>query len=145
MPCSVKASKASASKEDLLKQTTSQGPSANLFEEYLVSHKTAQAYAESPSIDNDAKKAARIESWFNKLQHDFQELFEDPTEFLRKLHSDVVLDLHDSKILCLTKSFSNILMWSHYGANHTGAILVFEPNATDSQFSIARPINYRRK
>lgn len=51
----IKEPKAVASKEDLrmklskLKDKTA----ATLFEEYLVSHKIAQAYAESPSIDNN--------------------------------------------------------------------------------------------
>lgn len=78
----IRESKAAVSKEDLIKQANGNDTrisTATYFEEYLVSQKTAQAYAESPSIDNDAEKAARIKKWFEKLQGDFRELFEDPT------------------------------------------------------------------
>ncbi|MBP3140232.1 AAA family ATPase [Aliivibrio fischeri] len=74
----IKESKASVSKEDLIKQADNRDTSsASLFEDYLVSHKTAQAYAESPSIDNDQDKASKIKLWFDKLETDFRELFED--------------------------------------------------------------------
>lgn len=51
--------------------------SATLFEEYLVSYKTSQAYAESPSIDNNPEEAEKIQAWFDKLESDLRELFED--------------------------------------------------------------------
>ncbi|WP_417655257.1 AAA family ATPase [Pseudoalteromonas atlantica] len=81
----IRESKAAVSKKDLIKQAknNSKISTATYFEEYLVSHKTAQAYAESPSIDNDPSAAARIKKWFKKLEADFRELFEDPTLCLR--------------------------------------------------------------
>ncbi|WP_156316161.1 AAA family ATPase [Pseudomonas sp. P1.31] len=62
-------------REDLL----SGHDAASLFEDYLVSQKTAQAFAESPSIGNNPKKAKSIGLWFEKLENDLQELFEDNT------------------------------------------------------------------
>ncbi|EEX2512944.1 TPA: ATP-binding protein [Escherichia coli] len=47
----------------------------DFFENYLVSLKTAQSYA--ISFDNDHNKAQRIQEWFDKIETDMQELFED--------------------------------------------------------------------
>lgn len=58
---------------------------ATLFEQYLVSHKTSQAYAESASIDNDPEEASKIKSWFDKLESDLKKLFEDDS---LRLHFD---------------------------------------------------------
>ena len=33
-------------------------------------------------------------------------------------------------------------MWSHYANNHAGALLVFAPRSNDSQFRIAKPVEY---
>jgi hypothetical protein len=51
--------------------------------------------------------------------------------------------LEGSKVLCLTKSFTSIPMWSYYASNHHGCLLIFEPISSDSQFRIAEPIEYR--
>ncbi|MGZ4956083.1 MAG: AAA family ATPase [Methylobacter sp.] len=71
---------AALSKENLKQKDTQQRNSTvALFEEYLVSHKMAQAYAESPSIDNNPLEARNIKEWFDKLETDLKELFEDQT------------------------------------------------------------------
>jgi Protein of unknown function (DUF2971) len=61
---------------------------------------------------------------------------------LRNHHEQVVLNLQDSKILCLTKAFEDTLMWSHYASNYSGALIVLGPVSTDSQFRLAEPIQY---
>ena len=53
------------------------GSATNYFEQYLVSYKTQQAYADSESIGNNPEEAKNIQNWFNKLEDDFKELFED--------------------------------------------------------------------
>lgn len=53
-----------------------------LFEEYLVCQKTLQAYAESPRMANNLAEADNIAAWFDKLQADLQELFEDESLIL---------------------------------------------------------------
>lgn len=76
----IKASRAAVSKEELKQEETNErqgNAAATLFEEYLVSHKTSQAYAESPSIDNNPAEAQQIKEWFDKLEKDLRELFED--------------------------------------------------------------------
>jgi hypothetical protein len=61
---------------------------------------------------------------------------------LKNHHDQVVLNLQDSKILCLTKAYEDTLMWSHYAANHSGALIIFGPISTDSQFTLAQPVQY---
>lgn len=53
------------------------GSATDYFEQYLVSYKTQQAYADSESIGNNPEEAKNIQNWFNKLEDDFKELFED--------------------------------------------------------------------
>ncbi len=54
------------------KKTTS-----SVFEEFLVTSKANQAFSESEKINNNPQEAARIDRWFNKLEDDLQDLFED--------------------------------------------------------------------
>jgi hypothetical protein len=61
---------------------------------------------------------------------------------LRRHHEQVVLGLQDVKVLCLTKAFESILMWSHYAENHSGALLLFAPLSGNSTFSLAQPVVY---
>lgn len=83
----IKVPQASVSKEYLKQQdvatlTNSTSAAATLFEEFLVSNKTSQAYAESPSIENNPNEARKIKKWFDKLQADFRTLFEDNTLYI---------------------------------------------------------------
>ncbi len=60
---------------------------SSMFEEFLVSNIANQAFSESKKIMNEPEEAKRIEKWFNKLDKDLQDLFED--EFLSlKFDSD---------------------------------------------------------
>ncbi|POC51385.1 AAA family ATPase, partial [Vibrio vulnificus] len=54
------------------KQTAS-----SLFEEFLVTSIANQAFSESKKINNDPVEAERIDKWFQKLEGDLQNLFED--------------------------------------------------------------------
>ncbi|ASG01514.1 AAA family ATPase [Vibrio anguillarum] len=54
------------------KQTAS-----SLFEEFLVTSIANQAFSESKKINNDPVEAERIDKWFQKLEDDLQNLFED--------------------------------------------------------------------
>lgn len=75
----IRAANSSRSAETLKQESIQLADTGSLFEEYLVSQKTAQAYAESPNIDNMPIEAKKISDWFTKLQVDLQELFEDPS------------------------------------------------------------------
>jgi predicted ATP-binding protein involved in virulence len=50
---------------------------SSVFEEFLVTSKANQAFSESEKINNSPQEAARIDKWFNKLEGDLQDLFED--------------------------------------------------------------------
>ena len=63
-------------------------------------------------------------------------------DFLAKYRKNVVQMLNGSKVLCLSKAFDEILMWSHYAENHSGALVIFSSVTNDSQFSIAKPVVY---
>lgn len=43
-------------------------------------------------------------------------------------------------VLCTTGDPRNLLMWAHYGSNHTGICLGFDKN--EALFSDAKPVNY---
>lgn len=45
------------------------------------------------------------------------------------------------KILCLTTSAINALMWSHYAEGHKGIVLEFSA-LNDSPYTLAQPVNY---
>lgn len=64
--------------ESLKQQNSSLNKSDALyFEQYLVSYKIQQAYANSKEIGNNQQEAENIQVWFNKLEDDFRALFED--------------------------------------------------------------------
>lgn len=61
-------------------------------------------------------------------------------------HEDVRREIRLGKILCLTISPDNMLMWSHYAEQHQGVVLRFRSiSEKDSVFGIARPVNYQRE
>ena len=48
------------------------------------------------------------------------------------------------KVLCLSEINDNLLMWSHYGLHHTGAVLEFSTETeSDNLFKAAEPVEYR--
>lgn len=51
--------------------------SSSMLEEFLVSNIANQAFSESRKINNNPEEAMRIEKWFDKLEMDLQDLFED--------------------------------------------------------------------
>lgn len=81
----IRPSNSSKSKDALKQEALSMTETSTLFEDYLVSQKTAQAFAESPRIGNNPGEAKSINAWFEKLENDLQELFEDTS---LKLHFD---------------------------------------------------------
>lgn len=67
------------SKEKIVQQAAHTEDTSGFFEDYLVSQITLQAYAESPNIGNNPTAAKTITKWFEKLEIDLKNLFEDPT------------------------------------------------------------------
>lgn len=51
-----------------------------------------------------------------------------------------------AKVLCLSELRDNILMWSHYSGNHTGAVLEFAcDSARQHVLHHAKPVKYSTK
>lgn len=50
---------------------------SSIFEEFLLTSIANQAFFESEKINNNPQEATRIDKWFNKLEADLQNLFED--------------------------------------------------------------------
>lgn len=54
-----------------------QKTTSSIFEEFLITSIANQAFSESKKINNNPEEAERIDKWFNKLESDLQNLFED--------------------------------------------------------------------
>jgi hypothetical protein len=49
----------------------------------------------------------------------------------------------DTSIFCLSETHDNLLMWSHYAQNHTGAVIKFLAlPEVDSPLIVAQPVRY---
>ena len=53
--------------------------------------------------------------------------------------------MSDTTIFCVSETHDNILMWSHYAANHTGAVIESQAvREVDSPLLVAQPVRYSR-
>lgn len=111
----IKESKSAVSKADLILQASKTSvDAATLFEEFLVSHITSLAYAESASIDNNPVEAEKIRAWFKKLNTDFRDLFEDNSLNLQFDSKKQAFFIHQTdrtpyRLQQLSSGFSSIL------------------------------------
>lgn len=72
------------------------------------------------------------------------ESFASLDKSIQKTREDTRAILSSIKVLCLTDSPKNQLMWAYYADSNKGAVLRFENVAElDSPYKTARPINYR--
>jgi hypothetical protein len=52
----------------------------------------------------------------------------------------------DTTIFCVSETHDNILMWSHYAENHTGAVIEFlAAPEVDSPLLVAQPVRYSQE
>lgn len=63
-------------------------------------------------------------------------------EAIDEMNLELQAWLQRAKILCLTETPGNMLMWSHYGQQHQGAVLRFDAVAESSMFSAAKRVVY---
>jgi len=62
---------------------------------------------------------------------------------LPRLNADVRSQLASSKILCLTESPDNAVMWTHYADTHRGVVIRLRDYPEfDSPYITAKPVNY---
>jgi Protein of unknown function (DUF2971) len=60
-------------------------------------------------------------------------------------HGRQRLLLRNARLLCLSEVHDNILMWSHYAQNHSGAVLEFDSDERkDSPFKMAERVVYSK-
>lgn len=87
---------------------------SSIFEEFLLTNKTNYAFYRLEESENDSQKAARIDNWFNKLEADLQNLFEDKElKLVFKLDS-LSFELHQPNkepytFQALSSGFSSIM------------------------------------
>jgi hypothetical protein len=68
------------------------------------------------------------------------------TELLPELHTTQRVLLAQAKLLCFSEIHNNILMWSHYGRDHTGAVLEFDSDIEEgSALKKAEKVSYSKK
>ena len=87
---------------------------SSVFEEFLVTSKANQAFSESEKINNNPKEADRIDKWFNKLEADLQDLFEDEELKLFFKSDSLSFELHQPNkepytFQALSSGFSSIM------------------------------------
>ncbi|WP_413505439.1 AAA family ATPase [Photobacterium phosphoreum] len=97
-----------------MQQTHEKRSTSVLFEEFLVTNIANQAFSESIKINNNPDEANRIEKWFNKLESDLQNLFEDDDLKLVFKSDDFSFEIHqDGKepytFQSLSSGFSSIM------------------------------------
>ena len=69
---------------------------------------------------------------------------------LKKLSSEASAEIHrimaDTSIFGVSETCDNILMWSHYAENHTGAVVEFRVvQEVDSSLLMAQPVRYSQE
>ena len=64
-------------------------------------------------------------------------------DLLAKYQNELDQVMSDVSIFCVSESYDNILMWSHYANNHKGVVLSFSPiREVDSPLLMAKPVHY---
>ena len=95
-----------------------------------------------------------LQQIFSNSQHDFSD---EKREYIRQglvegmgnlkskesMHNQKIHEiLSDTSIFCVSETNDNILMWSHYTDNHTGAVIEFHAQLEDSAFLVAQRVRY---
>ncbi|WP_233620265.1 DUF2971 domain-containing protein [Burkholderia multivorans] len=91
--------------------------------------------AKNPNMQQDEFEAIHAEAIFESM---------DRLEAaLPRLNADVRNHLASSKILCLTESPDNPVMWTHYADTHRGVVIRLRDYPEfDSPYIRAKPVNY---
>lgn len=64
----------------------------------------------------------------------------------KKINSLIKNDLNRSRVLCVTETNDNVVMWSHYANEHRGVCLRLEYiDEIDNLFLAAKPVRYQDK
>jgi hypothetical protein len=83
------------------------------------------------------------EKFERELALPLEESFDKGEARLPEINAQVREQMARSKVLCLTTTFDNMLMWAHYAEAHQGLVLRFRNiPELDSPYRMARPIQY---
>ncbi|GKV98825.1 hypothetical protein PEC301653_18710 [Pectobacterium carotovorum subsp. carotovorum] len=87
-------------------------------------------YKAIPGLQEDDFNNEELKEMLTHLeqQNEFKEIVVSSLEDIRKSWDNY---LSDYRVLCLTKERDNILLWSHYADNHSGAVLCFDFHSDD--------------
>jgi hypothetical protein len=80
------------------------------------------------------------------LRPAIKESMNKTVEALPPVHASIRKIISATKVLCLSEVSDNLLMWSHYAKDHTGAVLEFSTDDPTPKniFAVAEPIDYRK-
>jgi hypothetical protein len=71
------------------------------------------------------------------------ERMERATNVSAEINAQIRSVMADTSIFCVSETHDNLLMWSHYAQNHTGAVIKFLAlPEVDSPFIVAQPVRY---
>ena len=95
-------------------------------------------------ILNENKKD--YNNFISELKTDFRNSFNtDLLSELLSIRKDWNTYIDEYKILCLSKSNKNILMWSHYAQKHNGIVLGFDFNKDKAIYKRLQPVKYDKE
>ena len=95
-------------------------------------------------ILNENKKD--YNNFISELKTDFRNSFNtDLLSELLSMRKDWNTSIDEYKILCLSKSNKNILMWSHYAQKHNGIVLGFDFNKDKAIYKRLQPVKYDKE
>jgi len=82
----------------------------------------------------------------DEIKMDFKNSFnKDFFNELLSIRKDWNSHIDNYKILCLSKSSKNILMWSHYAQEHNGIVLGFDFNKDKPIYKKLQPVKYDKE
>lgn len=80
-----------------------------------------------------------------KLEELMRQSIQKTEELVPELQAHQRLLLKDAKLFCVSEVHDNILMWSHYTRDHTGAVLEFDTDKdTESPLTRAEKVVYSK-
>jgi Protein of unknown function (DUF2971) len=86
------------------------------------------------------------EEYKHRKRETTRESLKNGGAFLPQLQQMIREQLRDFKFLCLSETFDNGLMWSHYAHHHTGVVLQLSCiSELDSVWGSAEPVKYARE
>ena len=66
--------------------------------------------------------------------------------YVQTMNAEIRAVMADTTVFCLSETHDNLLMWSHYAQNHTGAVIKFLAlSEVDAPTIVAQPVRYSRQ